>query len=102
MSEFFVPVKDRIAVVMDDLDQTTQSGLYIPATATRRVTSGTVLAVGDEVEEVSTGDRVMISPYSTGVEIEILDKKLLIIQEKDVLGIVRAEECQVPRNQESN
>lgn len=77
--------KDRVIVLPDDPEMTTKSGLHLPQTASRPVVSALVVAVGPDCTGIKMLEKVMVSPYHTGVEVQINDQKLLVLQEKDIM-----------------
>lgn len=92
MQVTFQPVHDRIAIQLDPKSSTTKGGLYLPDNANKPIMGGLVVGVGPEVKSVSIMDKILIDSYHTGIELEINDKKVLVIKEKDVLGIVKVKE----------
>jgi chaperonin GroES len=82
--------------VLDQVEKT-KSGIYVPDTAKDKPQEATVLAVGpgarnDKGEripmDVKVGDRVVFSKYG-GSEIKIEGEEVLILSERDILGIVQ-------------
>ncbi len=92
------PLEDRIVVRPSDFESTTASGLVIPDTAKEKPQQGDVLAVGpgrrsDQTGElvpmdVAEGDTVVYSKYG-GTEITVGGEDLLILNARDVLGILK-------------
>lgn len=91
------PLGDRVIVEPLEQEEKTASGIYIPETAKEKPQEGLVLAVGegrrDEDGErvpmdVKTGDKVLFAKYA-GTEIKVEGKKLLIMKEADILGILQ-------------
>jgi chaperonin GroES len=57
----------RVAVVRDPSEEKTAGGLYIPEEGKRKEPRGTIVAVGNKVEDedgVDVGDRVMYTKYA--------------------------------------
>jgi chaperonin GroES len=90
------PLGDRVVVEPIEQEATTASGLVLPDTAKEKPQQGKVIAAGkgrldddgDRIEmEVKVGDTVLYAKYA-GTEIKMGDKKLLIMKEADILGIV--------------
>lgn len=90
------PLGDRILVEPSEGEDKLPSGLLLPETAKEKPQQGKVLAAGagrrdDEgkrVEmDVKAGDTILFAKYA-GTEIKIDGKKLLIMKETDVLGIL--------------
>jgi chaperonin GroES len=91
------PLGDRVIVEPLEQEEKTASGIYIPETAKEKPQEGLVLAVGEgrrdeegkRVEmDVKAGDKVLFAKYA-GTEIKIEGKKLLIMKETDILGILQ-------------
>lgn len=91
------PLGDRVVVEPAEQEETFAGGqLVLPETAKEKPQQGNVLAVGagrrDEDGkridmDVKVGDKVLFAKYA-GTEIKLNGKKLLIMKEADILGIV--------------
>jgi chaperonin GroES len=90
------PLGDRILVEPIEQEETTSTGLLLPETAKEKPQQGNVLAVGtgrrdDDGErialDVEVGNKVLFAKYA-GTEIKLDGKKLLIMKESDILGIL--------------
>ncbi len=90
------PLGDRILVEPVEVEETIAGGLLLPETAKEKPQQGMVLAAGegrrdddgDRIEmDVKVGDRVLFAKYA-GTEIKLDGKKLLIMKESDILGII--------------
>jgi len=90
------PLGDRIVVEPIEQDETTSSGLLLPETAKEKPQQGMILAAGlgrrdddgDRIEmDVKVGDKVLFAKYA-GTEIKIDGKKMLIMKESDILGVI--------------
>jgi len=77
------PIKDRI-FVKPEIEE--KKGLIIVKDDTKP-TIGIVIAVGKEVLELSEGDRIYFGKYA-GSSISVNDEDYLIMDEKEVLGII--------------
>ena len=94
------PRGDRVVVKPKPREAQTKGGIYLPDTATEdRPVRGTVVAVGPgrRTEEgtllpigVRVGQEVMFAKYA-GTEVKIDDEDFLILQEKDLLGVIEEE-----------
>ena len=83
------PLGDRVLVKMEQEEEKTKSGLFIPETAQEKTQIASVVAVGDDEEEITVkpGDRVMFDKYAgTTVKIEADDH--LILSMADILAVV--------------
>ena len=90
------PLSDRVVVKPLEREEVTKSGIVLPDTAKEKPQQGEVLAVGPGrvldtgervVPDVKQGERVLFAKYS-GTEFKHEDDELLILSEKDVLGIL--------------
>jgi chaperonin GroES len=92
----FKPLGSRVLVEPIEQEEVTASGIVLPETAKEKPQQGKVLAAGpgdrnedgDRVEmDVKVGDTILFAKYS-GTEVKMDGKKLLILRESDILGIV--------------
>ena len=81
----FKPLMDRVLAELLDKEQKTESGIIIPDTVKEKPQDATIIEVGDEVELVKKGDRVVFERYA-GNEIKIDDKEYVILKEDEILG----------------
>jgi chaperonin GroES len=92
----FKPLGGRVLVEPVEQEEVTASGIVLPETAKEKPQQGKVLAAGpgdrnDKGErialDVKVGDTILFAKYS-GTEVKMDGKKLLILRESDILGIV--------------
>lgn len=84
------PIGDRVVVQPIPEPDRTEGGLFKPETAQEdRPTRGTVVAVGTKAKDVSEGDEVVFTKYG-GSEIVVDGETCLVIDVKDLLGVVEA------------
>ena len=92
------PLGDRVVVEPIEQESTTASGLVLPETAKEKPQQGKILAAGlgrkdDDGEriplDVAVGDTVLFAKYA-GTEIKLDDKKVLIMKESDILGVIES------------
>ena len=90
------PLHDKVIIEPNTVEKFTKGGILIPDSALDKVTRGKVLAVGPGrisgngvfVEtRVKVGDEVIYGRYS-GTELEVEDKKLLLMPEEDIFAVV--------------
>lgn len=85
----FEPLGKRVLVEREEELKTTASGIIIPDNASKEKPSqGKVIAVSKEAEGLSVGDTVVFAKYS-GSEIALDDKKYLVLNTEDILGIIK-------------
>jgi chaperonin GroES len=92
------PLGSRVVIKALDREEITKSGIVLPDTAKEKPQEGRVLAVGPGDRHPDTGqripvdlkegDRVLFQKYA-GTEFKLDDEELLILSEKDVLGLVQ-------------
>lgn len=92
----FIPIRDRLLVKKIEDELKTKSGLVLSEDTKERPTKGTVLAVGDGAMNedgkilpmiVKVGDTVLYPKYA-GHPVKLNKEEYLILEEKEVLGIV--------------
>jgi chaperonin GroES len=92
----FKPLGGRVLIDPIEQEEMTAGGIILPETAKEKPQEGKVLAVGPgERDEdgkripldLKVGDKVLFAKYS-GTEVKMDGKKLLILRESDVLGIL--------------
>lgn len=91
------PLGDRAVVKPKPKEEKTRGGIFLPDTASKeRPMQGEVIAVGEGARDdsgqiipmnVKPGQQVLFAKYA-GTEFKIDDVDYLILQEKDILGIV--------------
>lgn len=96
MAATIKPLGDRVVVKPTPREEMTKGGIVLPDTAKEKPMEGKVIAVGpgrvnDEgkrvLMEVKEGDSVLYAKYA-GNEIKLDGDDVLIISEKDILGIL--------------
>ncbi|PWH12283.1 MAG: co-chaperone GroES [Anaerolineae bacterium] len=92
------PLGDRVVVEPIEQEEVTAGGIVLPDTAKEKPQQGHVIAVGpgarDEdgdriTMDVKVGDRVLFAKYA-GTELKLDGKKVLILRESDILGIIES------------
>lgn len=91
------PLGDRVLVeIIEEAEQKTAGGLYVPDTAKEKSQRGKVIAVGSgktldngqkAAPEVKEGDTVYFAKYG-GTEVTLDGKNYSILSERDILAIV--------------
>ena len=91
------PLGDRVLMQAIEKNETKKSGIIIPDTAKEKPQEGNIIAVGkgkmtDDGKvlsmDVKVGDKVLYGKYS-GTEIKINDEEYIIMQQEDILGILK-------------
>jgi len=90
------PLGNRLVIEPLEQEEMTAGGIVLPETAKEKPQQGMVLAAGpgDRDEDgkripmdVQVGNKVLFAKYA-GTELKMDGKKLLILRETDILGIV--------------
>lgn len=90
------PLGNRVVVEPTEQDEVTASGIVLPDSAKEKPQQGLILAAGPGDRDdkgnrialdVKVGDKVLFAKYA-GTELKLDGKKLLILRETDLLGIV--------------
>lgn len=88
----FQPKNEYILVKPQELDKgekKTESGLIIAIaqnqSALDRPTSGTVVSVGKDIEDIKEGDFILW-PNTDGLDLEFNDGKFMLLRYKSVIG----------------
>ncbi len=90
------PLGDRVVVKLIEAEQTTKGGIILPDTAKEKPQRGKILAVGSGrildngtrvPMDVREGDMIVFSKYG-GSEIKIDGEEYLIVNERDILGVI--------------
>ena len=89
------PLGDRVLIEPIEEKEQTVGGIIIPDSAKEKPMQGKVIAVGKKLDkdgkeiafDVKKGDTVLLPKYG-GTEVKVGDKKLQLVCEEDLLGVV--------------
>lgn len=82
------PLGDRVLVKMEQIQEKTAGGIFIPQTAQEKTQIAKVLEVGDdESVKVKKGDRVLYDKYA-GTTVKSDGEEYLILHMTDILAVV--------------
>jgi chaperonin GroES len=90
------PLDDRVVLEPLEAQDKTSGGIYLPDTAKEKPQIGKIIAAGPgklledgkrSPMSVKAGDEVIYGKY-TGNDVEVEGKKVVILHESDLLGIV--------------
>ncbi len=97
MATNITPLHDRVILRrIEDTNNQTAGGLFIPDSAKEKPQEGEVIAAGEgkykedgtrQALDVKAGDRVLFGKYS-GSEIKLDNEEFLIMREDEILGII--------------
>jgi len=87
------PIGRRVLVERLEPEEIKKGGIIIPDTAKEKPQQGKVIAVAkpgkdEEPMQVKKGDKILFGKYA-GAEIEMDGKEYLMMQEDDILGIIK-------------
>lgn len=83
----FQPLGKRVLVKRIEEANTTASGIIIPDSATEKPSTGEVVAVSKEVENLENGNVILFGKYS-GNEVTIGTDKFTVLEVDDIFGII--------------
>ena len=89
------PLGDRVLIEPIEEKEQTVGGIIIPDSAKEKPMQGKVVAVGKKTDkdgkeikfDVKKGDTVLLPKYG-GTEIKLDGKKLQLVREEDLLGVL--------------
>ena len=98
------PLGDRVLIEPIEEKEQTVGGIIIPDSAKEKPMQGKVIAVGKKLDkdgkeikfDVKKGDTVLLPKYG-GTEVKLGDKKLQLVREEDLLGVIEKGELGVDR-----
>lgn len=80
------PLHDRVLVERIEAESKTVGGIIIPDNAKEKPVEGLVISIGNKVESLKVGDKVLFAKFG-GSEIKFDGKNYLIMKEADILAI---------------
>ena len=84
----FQPLGKRVLIERVEEATTTASGIIIPDNAKEKPLKGKIIAVSNEVKEITVNDTVVFGKYA-GSELTLDGKEYLVMEDKDILGIMK-------------
>lgn len=89
------PLGDRVLVEPVEEKEQMIGGIILPDAAKEKPIKGKVLAIGKKTDkdgkevafDVKVGDEVLLPKYG-GTEVKLGDKKLQLVREDDLLGVI--------------
>ena len=89
------PLGDRVVLKQVEIEEKTKSGIILPDSAKEKSQEALVVAVGPGKAvdgrltpmQIKEGDKVIYSEYA-GTEVELDDKKYIIVGQDDIIAIV--------------
>jgi chaperonin GroES len=87
----FTPLGQRVLIERVEESTTTASGIIIPDNAKEKPLNGKVVAISKGIAEqgqININDTVVFGKYA-GTELTIDGKEYLVMEEKEILGILK-------------
>jgi chaperonin GroES len=79
---------DRVLVKMEEIQEKTAGGIFIPQTAQEKTQVADVVAIGDDESiTVKKGDKVMYDKYA-GTAVKSEGQEYLILHMSDILAVI--------------
>jgi len=88
MSINIQPLADYVVAQQEEAETKTASGIYLPDKAQEKPKIAKVLAVGKDVKQVKTGDRIIYKSYST-TDVKVGSLDYILVKEEDILATVK-------------
>jgi chaperonin GroES len=88
MSMPLQPLGDYVAAMGEEAETKTASGIYLPEKAAEKPKTAKVVAVGPDVKQVKSGDRIVYKSFST-TEVKVGKEEYILVKEEDVLATVK-------------
>ncbi|RYF61371.1 MAG: hypothetical protein EOO27_02360 [Comamonadaceae bacterium] len=85
------PLGKNIVATIKESKNITAAGIHLPEGSPMialEPKTASIIAVGDEVTKVKAGQDVVFKPFAP-YEVKDSNKELVIIEEEDILGIVK-------------
>ncbi len=90
MLEKCTPLGKRVLFVADEVEEKTAGGILLPSSAAQRTggfITGEVVAIGDAVEAVKAGAKVIVAGYG-GAEVDFQGRKAKFVNDADILAVL--------------
>ncbi len=86
------PFEDRVLVEPEEVEESkSKGGIILPDTVKEKPRKGKVVEVGTDeelAEKIKIGDTIIYAKF-TGDEVELEDRKYLIISKGDILAVIK-------------
>jgi len=92
------PLNNQIAIIPEDKETVTASGVYLPENAGGVEVTGVVAAIGpqalvdhdgNQVEDIEIGDRVFYDAFSTK-DIKIIGQPITLVMRENCLCVIKS------------
>ncbi len=84
-----LPLGDRVLVKVEQVEEKTAGGIFIPQTAQEKTQIAAVVSVGDDKDaiKVKPGQKVMYDKYA-GTSVKVDGDEHLIVRMSDILAVI--------------
>lgn len=82
------PLADYVVAQQEEAETKTASGLYLPGNAQEKPKVAKVLAVGKDVKQVKTGDRIIYGGYSN-TDVKMGKETYMLVKEENIFATVK-------------
>lgn len=83
----FQPLGDRVLLKVEEAETKTASGIIIPDNASQeKPTTAEVVAIGNDVEHVAVGDKVIYTKFARSATVTIDTVEYLVMETSEILG----------------
>jgi len=83
------PVAGYVVVQADVAEKKTASGLYLPDSAKEKPKTAKVVAVGDGINDVKVGDRIIYKNEYEATTVKVKDEEYILVFFKNVIATVK-------------
>lgn len=87
-----VPTFDNVAVVLDQAQNTTKSGIALPGNMAQAQTTGKIVAAGPYVNDMEPGDRVLLAEARDTQKSSVLldnGEQVLVVNAEYILAVIK-------------
>ena len=81
-------VMDRVFIRLDGVKEKTDGGIILTSEYPEAQTVGIVISIGDKVQSVSAGDKVLFHVFD---ELPSCEKGVVVVRENSILGVITDE-----------
>ena len=83
------PLGDRVLVKLENVEEKTSGGIFIPQTAQEKTQTGKIVAVGDDKDAITVkvGQKIMYDKYA-GTSVKVDGDEQLILRMSDILAVI--------------
>lgn len=85
---FIKPLNNKVIILPNSPENKTKSGLFLLDTNQNNSQEGRVEEIGDKVTKIKIGDNIIFPKYG-GQELKFNNNVYLVINEDDIIGIIK-------------